>query len=255
MKTIHHVLIIILTCCISNTLLAQSSGNKKGLKDYYKGYFPIGVAVSPRALKGPEAELILAQFNSMTAENAMKMGPIHPAENRYNWEPADEIVDFAVANGLKMRGHTLCWHSQTPDWLFKDGKGNEVTKEVLFQRLKDHITNVVTRYKGKIYAWDVVNEAIDDDDTKFYRDSPWYKICGEEFIAKAFQYAHEADPDAILFYNDYNTESPGKRKRIFEIVKKLVDAKVPIHGVGLQGQGRSGRADRASRNRYAEFGR
>jgi endo-1,4-beta-xylanase len=235
MKTKHFLLIVLLIGGISNSLLAQSSDNEKGLKDYYKDYFPIGVAVSPRALKGPEAAMILKQFNSMTAENVMKMGPIHPEENRYNWEPADEIVDFAMKNGLKMRGHTLCWHSQTPDWLFKDDKGNDVSKEVLLKRLKDHITNVATRYKGKIYAWDVVNEAIDDDDNKFYRDSPWYKICGEEFIAKAFEYAHEADPDAILFYNDYNTESPGKRKRIFEMVKKLVDAKVPIHGVGLQG--------------------
>jgi endo-1,4-beta-xylanase len=214
---------------------AQTSDADKGLKDFYKNYFPIGVAVSPQALTGPEAELILKHFNSVTPENAMKMGPIHPEENRFNWEPADQIANFAQANGLRMRGHTLCWHNQTPGWLFKDDNGNEVMKEVLLKRLKDHITQVVTRYKGKIYAWDVVNEVIDDDNSKYMRESLWYKICGEEFIARAFEYAHEADPDAILFYNDYNTESPGKRERIYKMVKQLKDAKVPIHGVGLQG--------------------
>lgn len=234
MKLIQISLIVLLSV---STLFsqAQPAGTEKGLKDYYKDYFTMGVAVSPQVLKGPEAELILKHFNSLTAENAMKMGPIHPEENKYNWAPADEIADFATKNNLKLRGHTLCWHNQTPSWLFKDDKGNEVTKEVLLKRLKDHITSVVTRYKGKIYAWDVVNEAIEDDDKKNYRESAWYKICGEEYIAKAFEYAHEADPNALLFYNDYNTESPGKRERIFNMVKKLVDAKVPIHGVGLQG--------------------
>ena len=217
------------------TSAPRDAEEEKGLKDYYKDYFTMGVAVSPQALKGPEAELILKHFNSLTAENAMKMGPIHPEESRYNWAPADEITDFATKHNLKLRGHTLCWHNQTPGWLFKDDKGGEVTKEVLLERLKDHITNVVTRYKGKIYAWDVVNEVIDDNDSKYFRESQWYKICGEEFVAKAFEYAHEADPNAILFYNDYNTESPGKRERIYTMVKKLVDAKVPIHGVGLQG--------------------
>ncbi len=207
----------------------------KGLKDYYKNYFPIGVAVSAQDLKNPtEAALILSEFNSLTPENAMKMGPIHPEENRYNWKGADSIVAFAQAHGLKVRGHNLCWHEQTPKWLFRDNAGNLVTKEVLLKRLKDHITTVVNRYKGKIYAWDVVNEAIDDDSTKFLRNSLWFQICGEDFIAKAFEYAHEADPNAILFYNDYNTERPEKRERVYRLLKKLVDAKVPINAVGIQ---------------------
>ncbi|QMW02934.1 endo-1,4-beta-xylanase [Spirosoma foliorum] len=205
------------------------------LKSAYKDYFPIGVAVGPRNLVGPEAELILRQFNSLTAENAMKMGPIHPEENTYYWKDADAIVDFAQKHGMKVRGHNLCWHQQTPKWLFTDAEGKTVSKEVLLKRLKDHITEVVTRYKGKIYQWDVVNEAIDDNAQKFLRDSPWSQICGEEFIAKAFEYAHEADPNAQLVYNDYNTERPSKRDRIYQLLKKLVDAKVPIHGVGLQG--------------------
>jgi endo-1,4-beta-xylanase len=208
---------------------------EKGLKDYYKDFFPIGVAVSPQALKTDEAKLILEQFNSMTPENAMKMGPIHPKENEYFWSHADSIVAFAQRNNLKMRGHTLCWHSQTPKWLFTDANGETVSKEVLFQRLKEHITSVVTRYKGKIYAWDVVNEAISDKPNEFLRNSEWLKICGEEYIAKAFQYAHEADPNALLFYNDYNEINPVKREKIFKLVKGLKDAGVPIHGVGLQG--------------------
>jgi len=206
----------------------------KGLKDFYKDYFPVGVAVGPQSLKGTEAALIVKQFNSLTPENAMKMGPIHPEENRYFWKDADAIVEFAQANHLRVRGHTLCWHNQAPKWIFKDADGKDVTKDVLLKRLKDHITDVVTRYKGKIYAWDVVNEAIDDDDKKFLRESSWYKICGDEFIAKAFEYAHAADPDAQLFYNDYNTEIPGKRDRIYKLLKQLIDAKVPVHGVGLQ---------------------
>ncbi|WP_295674392.1 endo-1,4-beta-xylanase [uncultured Mucilaginibacter sp.] len=207
----------------------------KGLKDYYKNYFPVGVAVSAADLKDPgEVALILSQFNSLTPENAMKMGPIHPEENRYNWKDADSIVAFAQAHGLKVRGHNLCWHEQAPKWMFRDSLGNPVSKEVLLKRLKDHITTVVNRYKGKIYAWDVVNEAIDDDSTKFLRNSLWYQICGDDFIAKAFEYAHEADPGAILFYNDYNTERPEKRGRVYRLLKQLLDAGVPINGVGIQ---------------------
>lgn len=234
------VFVALLIVNLSTQTLAQE--DSKGLKDYYKDYFLIGAAVTPQSVTGPEAALILKNFNSLTAENVMKMGPIHPEENRYNWEPADQIVAFAQANKLMMRGHTLCWHNQTPDWFFRDKSGNPVSKEVLLKRLKEHITEVVTRYKGKIYAWDVVNEAIADGDEKLpngqeiiFRNTSWYKITGEEFIAKAFEYAHEADPNAILFYNDYNTEKPLKRERIYNMLKKLVDAKVPVHGVGLQG--------------------
>jgi endo-1,4-beta-xylanase len=224
---------------IAALLLILMTGGKSmaqnGLRDHFKNYFPIGVAVGPRSFTGPDSVLILEQFNSLTPENAMKMGPIHPEENRYYWKDADSIVGFAQAHGLKVRGHNLCWHQQTPRWLFKDSLGNTVTKETLLRRLKDHITTVVSRYKGKIYAWDVVNEAIDDDSTKFLRNSPWYQICGDEFIARAFEYAHAADPAAQLFYNDYNTERPEKRERVYRLLKQLKDAGVPITGVGLQG--------------------
>jgi endo-1,4-beta-xylanase len=208
---------------------------EKGLKDYYNNYFPIGVAVSPRLMnESPESALILKEFNSMTPENAMKMGPIHPDENRYNWADADKIADFAVKNELKLRGHTLCWHNQTPNWFFKDSAGKQVSKEVLLQRMKRHITDVVTRYKGKIYAWDVVNEAVPDTGTDVYRKSKFLEIIGEEYIQRAFEYAHEADPNAQLFYNDYNTENKAKRDKIYLIVKGLLEKGVHINGVGLQ---------------------
>ena len=209
---------------------------EKGLKDYYKTYFPIGVAVSPQALQNPaESALILQQFNSLTPENAMKMGPIHPDSTRYYWADADAIVNYAQAHHLRVRGHNLCWHEQTPKWLFKNADGSQVSKAVLLRRLHDHIDTVVKRYKGKLYAWDVVNEAIADNPQEFLRNSDWYKICGEDFIAEAFRYAHAADPSAVLFYNDYNTERPEKRERIYQLLKKLKDAKVPIDAVGLQG--------------------
>ena len=213
-----------------------NDGTQKGLKDYYKDFFPIGVAVSPRALRTDEAQLILSQFNSMTAENAMKMGPIHPQENKYNWSGADTIAAFAKTNNLKLRGHTLCWHNQAPAWMFIDSStGKQATKEILLQRLKDHITTVVSRYKGTIYAWDVVNEAISDNKDEYLRNSVWYQVCGEEYIAKAFQWANEADPNALLFYNDYNEIDPVKREKIIRLVKSLKEKDIPIHGVGLQG--------------------
>jgi endo-1,4-beta-xylanase len=209
--------------------------NEKGLKDYYKKYFPIGVSVTTENLKSDEGDFILQQFNSLTPENSMKWAPIHPQENVYNWKDADSIISFAQRNDLRVRGHNLCWHNQVPNWLFVDNSGKTVSKEILLQRLKDHIKTVVSRYKGKIYAWDVVNEAISDKTDEYLRPSQWYQICGEEYIAKAFQYAHEADPDAVLFYNDYNEINATKREKIYRLVKSLKDSGVPIGGIGLQG--------------------
>jgi endo-1,4-beta-xylanase len=224
----------LLGCGFSVLITAQSFAQKT-LKEAYKDYFPVGVAVAPRNLSGPEAELIVQQFNSITPENAMKMGPIHPEPDRYAWEAPDAIVAFAQKNGMKVRGHTLCWHNQTPKWFFTDDTGRQVTREVLLTRLKQHINDVVGRYKGRIYAWDVVNEAVPDTGAAIYRQSKFYEIIGEDYIEKAFEYAHAADPPARLFYNDYNTESSAKRAKIFELLKKLKEKNVPVHGVGLQG--------------------
>ena len=222
---------------IVSSLRKETTDPNKGLKDYYKKYFSIGVAVSTASLHGPDSALILNEFNSITPENDMKMGPIHPSENTYNWTNADRIVDFAVSHNIKIRGHNLCWHNQEAAWMFKGPNGEPVTKELLLKRLKDHIYAVAGRYKGKIYAWDVVNEAVDDSDdtTQVYRKSNWYKICnGPEFIEAAFKYAHEADPKAKLYYNDYNSEQPIKREKIYKLLKTLVEHHVPIDGVGMQ---------------------
>lgn len=224
--------ILVSISCVSRK--KNQDDSQKGLKDYYQSYFKMGVAVGPGHLSGESAGFILKHYNSITAENAMKMGPIHPEEDRYFWRDADSIVNFAQRHGLGVRGHNLCWHEQTPAWMFKDAEGKQVGKDVLLQRLKDHIFTVAGRYKGKIYAWDVVNEAIDDDSTQFLRNSLWYQICGEDFIVKAFEYARQADPGAKLFYNDYNTERPEKMERMYRLMKKLVDAGVPVDGVGLQ---------------------
>ena len=208
---------------------------EKGLKDYYSDYFPMGVAVAPNSFEGESKDLILKHFNSMTPENVMKMGVIHPEMDRYNWEPADKIANFARENNMKLRGHALVWHQQAGPWIFKAADGGKVSKEVLLQRMKTHIDSVVKRYKGTIYAWDVVNEAIADDSTQFLRKSDWYTIAGEDFIVKAFEYAREADPKAKLYYNDYNAIIPEKRDRIYKLLKMLVDRDVPIDGVGIQG--------------------
>ena len=229
--------IVTFSCSQSRKLQSQkndAAAAPQTLKEAYASYFPMGVAVSPRALKTDEAGLILEHFNSMTAENAMKMGPIHPRENEYNWRDADSIAAFARRHGLKLRGHTLLWHNQAPSWIFTNSSGDTVSREVLLGRLKSHITTVVQRYKGTIYAWDVVNEAISDRRDEYLRPSSWLKIIGPDYIAKAFQYAHEADPAALLFYNDYNEISSVKRAKIIRLVKELKDAGIPIHGIGLQ---------------------
>ncbi|WP_080055532.1 endo-1,4-beta-xylanase [Spirosoma aerolatum] len=257
-ESIFYSVILVGICLISLQFKPMNPAEDRTLKEAYKNYFPVGVAVAPRNLKGPEADLITQQFSSITPENAMKMGPIHPQENRYFWDDADAIVDFASQKGIRVRGHTLCWHNQTPRWFFTDSAGKQVTKDVLLARMKRHITDVVSRYKGKIYAWDVVNEAVPDTGTGIYRRSNFYTIVGEEYIEKAFLYAHEADPKAVLFYNDYNTENPSKRDRIYQLVKKLKDKHIPIHGVGLQGHWSiyepSAQELETSINRFASLG-
>ena len=214
-----------------------------GMMDSYKDYFSIGVAVNQRNVSNPDQiALIKKEFNSITAENDMKPGEIHPKEGVWNWERADKIANFCRENGIKLRGHCLCWHSQFADWMFTDKKGKPVKKEVFYERLREHIHTVVNRYKDIVYAWDVVNEAMADDGRSWpgreqspYRQSRHFQLCGDEFIAKAFQFAREADPNALLFYNDYSCVDEGKRERIYNMVKKMKDAGVPIDGIGMQG--------------------
>lgn len=203
------------------------------LYEAFSQSFDIGAAVNTRTLQ-TQKELLAYHFNSITPENEMKFESLHPSEDTYTFEQADEIASFAKAHGMKLRGHTLVWHNQTSDWLFQSSRGGTIDAETLLDRMKSHIGTVVKRYKDSIYAWDVVNEVIADEGAELLRQSKWLDIAGEGFIAKAFEYAHDADPKAVLFYNDYNESHPVKREKIYKLVKGLVDRGVPIHGVGLQ---------------------
>lgn len=202
------------------------------LKTVFADDFKIGAAVNPRTIQSQE-HLLVHHFNSITAENEMKFESLHPVEDVYDFRQADQLAAFARKHQLAMRGHTLVWHNQTSDWLFED-KGGPASKELLLARLKSHIDKVVGRYTNDIYAWDVVNEVIADEGDELLRPSKWLEIAGPEFIAKAFQYAHEADPKALLFYNDYNESNPHKRDKIYTLLKSLLEQDVPVHGVGLQ---------------------
>ncbi|MEC0368820.1 endo-1,4-beta-xylanase [Paenibacillus chibensis] len=203
------------------------------LKKRFADDFKIGAAVNPLTIV-TQQELLTHHFNSITAENEMKFISVHPQEEVYTFEAADELARFARTNGMAMRGHTLVWHNQTPDWLFEDRQGQPVDQAELLKRLRSHIQTVVGRYKQDIYAWDVVNEVIADEGGELLRPSRWLDIAGPDFIGKAFEYAHEADPEAVLFYNDYNESDPLKRDKIYALVKSLLERGVPIHGIGLQ---------------------
>ena len=208
----------------------------QSLKDVFANDFLMGVSLSGRNVRNAaEQDLIRKEFNSVTCENAMKPASLHPSPNVWRWEEADRIANFCRENGIKMRGHCLVWHNQFSDWMLYDESGNFVDKEVFYARLKDHIQTVMSRYKDVIYAWDVVNEAMSDGGTNPYRESKLYQLCGDEFIAKAFQFAREADPKAVLFYNDYNECDRRKSRNIYNMVLKMRSNGVPIDGIGMQG--------------------
>ena len=229
MKSISKTMLTLLLLATSSTSIWA-----QGLKDAYKDYFLIGVAVNQRNVTNAEQQaLIKREFNSITCENDMKPEPTEPSEGQFNWENADRIANFCRTNGIKLRGHCLMWHSQIGKWMTEDNP----TKEVFYKRMRNHIHAVVNRYKDVVYAWDVVNEAMTDDAKAEdpYRQSVMYKLCGDEFIAKAFQYTREADPKGLLFYNDYNECDPVKSKRIYNMVKKMKEAGIPIDGIGMQG--------------------
>lgn len=164
----------------------------------------------------------------------MKFIELQPEEGVYTFENADVIAEFAREHNKLLRGHTLVWHGQTPRWVFRTANGDPVSREQLLERMKVHIDTVVKRYRDDIFCWDVVNEAIEDKSDGYLRKSPWLDIIGPDFIDKAFTYAHEADPQALLFYNDYNESTPHKRDNIYKLVKGLLERDIPIHGVGLQ---------------------
>jgi len=205
------------------------------LKDAYKDAFLIGAAINQRQFTGEDKRgvpIILSQFNCITPENVLKWESVHPKTNEYNFGPADRYVEFGEKNGMTIIGHTLVWHSQTPRWVFQDADGKPLTREALLARMRDHIHTVVGRYKGRIKGWDVVNEALQDNGSM--RQSQWFKIIGEGFVAKAFEYAHEADPNAELYYNDYSLENPAKRDGCVALVRKLQAQGIKVAGIGTQ---------------------
>jgi len=279
---------IVSTAFVSAALLAISppaEGADKtiSLKDAFKDCFVVGTAINRNMATGTagfrrsaeqnakDVVLLKEQFNQIAPENDLKWQLIHPREGAdgYDFGPADAFVNFGLSNHMQIVGHTLVWHSQTPNWVFagtnppptnatvatantnstatnRFGRGGfgggfgryngpRASREELLQQMSHHIHKVVTRYKGKIKVWDVVNEALaDGQGTNVLRNSLWLEIIGPDFIAKAFQYAHEADPDAILRYNDYGLENPAKRQRLVALIQSLQAHKVPVHAIGSQ---------------------
>lgn len=230
-------LIIVSAALSLSTLGAVAQGAAPvTLKDAFRGAFVVGAAINTDQITGKDARgdaIITQQFDSISPENVLKWEVIHPQRDAYDFTLADKYVEFGVKNHMFIVGHCLIWHSQVPKWVFQDEKGNALDREALLQRMHDHISTVVGRYKGKISSWDVVNEALNEDGSM--RPSPWMKIIGEDYIVKAFQFAHEADPQVQLVYNDYNLETPAKRKGAIALVKKLQAAGIPVAAVGNQG--------------------
>lgn len=227
----------IIACCIIVFMCFGVSFDKTpSIGQKFKNYFPIGTAINPDVdLANKERMNFIAfQYTSITPENQMKPKQIHPGLNTWNWEPADRIVEFAIKNKMKVRGHTLVWQQNIPNWLVKDN-GLLCDKATLYKRMQDHIIAVVGRYKNAVKDWDVVNEAVSDNPKELFRARDTLNIiAGEEYIEKAFQFAHEADPSARLFYNDYRFSDSIKRRKIYNLLKRLKSKGVPIHGVGLQ---------------------
>lgn len=222
-----------LLLCVSCATKPQVE-TEPSLKDAFPDY-KVGAAINVKQSSDLDSlgdSIIKQHFNSIVAENCMKCEKIHPEENRYFWDEADQFVKFGEENHMQIIGHCLIWHSQCAPWFGVDSLGKPVTPEVLKQRMKDHITTIMTRYKGRIAGWDVVNEAILDDGS--YRPSFFYQILGEEYIPLAFQYAHEADPDAELYLNDYSMGMPGKCTTVQKIIADLKARGLRIDAVGLQ---------------------
>lgn len=229
------MMILAVGAIMATSVWAQKSPSQPTLKDVLGKYFLVGAAVDRNLPAGedPQAEaLVKAQFNQVVAENCMKGELIHPEVNRYDWTDADRLVDWSQRNGMTLIGHCLVWHSQPPKWMFTDEIGKNVSRETLIGRMYSHIMTVVTRYRGKIKGWDVVNEAFEDDGS--YRKTPYYNIIGPEYLALAFQFAHEADPNAELYYNDYSMSKPGKREAVCQLVRQLKAKGIRIDAVGMQ---------------------
>jgi endo-1,4-beta-xylanase len=222
----------ITTLCLLGFFLAAGADAQTTLKKAFKRDFLVGAALNESQFcesNAAEAGLVEQQFNSVSPENVLKWERVHPAPGKFEFKAADRYVQFGVKHKMFIVGHNLVWHEQTPKWVFQDDKGNPVDRDTL----RDHIFTVVGRYKGKICGWDVVNEALNEDGT--LRESQWEKIIGEDYLLKAYQFTHAADPHAALYYNDFSLENPAKRDGAIALIKKLQAQGVHIAGVGLQG--------------------
>jgi endo-1,4-beta-xylanase len=235
MKSYYFVISSMIIALLANCK-AEESKSEKALQEALKGKFLIGVAMNADQITGKDTagvRLIKQHFNSITPENCMKSEVVQPQEGTFDFTLADQYVDFGQKNNMFIFGHTLIWHSQAPKWFFVDKDGKDVSREVLIERMKNHIYTVVGRYKGRVNGWDVVNEAIEDDGS--FRKSKFYEIIGEDYIRLAFQFAHEADPEAELYYNDYSMAKKEKRDAVVKMVKNLQSQGVKIDGIGMQG--------------------
>lgn len=223
-------------CSSSQPTTPLSPMDAATLKDVFAGSFLVGAALNQAQFTEQDqrgAAIVKAQFNTVTPENILKWESVHPRPGVYDFAAPDRYVAFAERNGMFIVGHTLVWHQQTPRWVFQDANGNAVSRDTLLARLRDHIHTVVGRYKGRVKGWDVVNEAVEEDGTM--RRSPWFTIIGEDFLLKAFEYAHEADPQAELYYNDYSLENAPKRNGAVALIKRLKEQGARVTAVGLQG--------------------
>lgn len=217
---------------LANSVVSAQTSLKHG----FEKSFLVGVAINRAQIYEEDQrglKIIQSQFNSTTPENVLKWQLVHPLPRVYDLAAADRYVEFGERNHMAIIGHTLIWHKQTPKWVFQDQQGNPVSREVLLKRMEEHITTIVQRYRGRIKGWDVVNEALDEDGN--FRRSPWLTIIGEDYVEKAFQYAHRADPDVELYYNDYALENEPKRNGAIALIKRLQSKGIPVHAVGLQG--------------------
>ena len=215
---------------------APEHAHDRALKTALAGSFLVGAALNQNQFTEQDqrgATIVKAQFNTITSENVLKWEQVHPRLGQYDFALPDKYVEFGERNAMFVVGHTLVWHQQTPRWVFEDVAGAPVSRDTLLARLRDHIQTVVGRYRGRVKGWDVVNEAVDEDGT--LRKTPWRSIIGEDYVVRAFEFAHEADPAAELYYNDYSVENAPKRTGVIALIRKLQAAGVPVAAVGLQG--------------------
>lgn len=219
---------------IPNTVFSQKE-TAPTLKTAYKNDFFIGTALNLSQIKETDkktANVVKNQFSAIVAEDCMKSMFLQPQEGQFFFDNADQFVALGEKYNMFTTGHVLIWHSQLPKWFFIDKNGKDVSPEILKQRMKNHIQTIVSRYKGRVKGWDVLNEAILEDGS--YRKSKFYEILGEEYVPLAFAYAQEADPNAELYYNDYNEWYPGKVEAVIKMIKNLKSKGIRIDGIGMQ---------------------